>query len=68
MGAAPPQGFGIDPEIIRRMELVSSTIAAQDTSLNELNNFLLNTLVRHMELITDEENVNGDDDLGGNPI
>jgi hypothetical protein len=58
--AAPPQGF--DPTLIgtlNQLDDEGNQRSAFDTSLLNENNRLLFTLLKQMELVTDEENIDG---------
>jgi hypothetical protein len=60
MASAPPQGF--DPGLIGTLNQIDdeeSQRSSFDTSLLNENNHLLYTLLKQMEIVTDEENIDG---------
>lgn len=66
MGSAPPQGFtATSLDIESRTDEENRKREAKNISLMEQNNGLLNSLIKQMELVTNEENINGDENLSG---
>ena len=66
MASAPPQGFTASSlDIASSAESENNRRETKDVSLLEKNNALLNNLVRQLELITNEENFDGDENLSG---
>jgi hypothetical protein len=60
MGLAPPQGFS--PGVIGTLDQIDKdeeNRAVINESLMDDNNELLHTLLKQMELVTDEENIDG---------
>lgn len=68
MASAPPQGFvAVSLDIESRVEEENMRREAKNSSLMRKNNLLLNTLIKQIELVTNEENITGDDVLIGRP-
>ena len=66
MGSAPPQGFtATSLDIASATEEENMKWEAKNSSLMQKNNALLNALITQVELITNEENISGDDNLLG---
>lgn len=60
MGSAPPQGF--TPGVIDTLNLIDgeeNKRTSFDNSLMNQNNDLLNNLLKQLELVTDEEKIDG---------
>lgn len=66
MTSAPPQGFvSVLLDIESRTEEENSRNTAKDISLMDQNNALLTSLINQIELITNVENIDGDNNLNG---
>lgn len=66
MASAPPQGFvSVSLDIESRTEEENMRREAKDNSLMKKNNGLLDSLIKQLELVTNEENIDGDDNLSG---
>lgn len=66
MASAPPQGFtAVSLDIESRTDKENMRREAKDISLMEKNNAILTSLIKQLELVTNEENIDGDENLRG---
>jgi hypothetical protein len=66
MASAPPQGFtATSLDIASATEEENMRREAKDNSLMKKNNALLDALIKQFELVTNEENITGDEKLNG---
>lgn len=59
MASAPPQGFTGSTDTASIIEDGNNRRAAEEFDLMRQNNGLLNILVKHFEVVTNEENIDG---------